>query len=45
VLFLQAEMQRAGLMQQVADLAREHAAVVSGEGAAPPLQAAIKKEV
>jgi hypothetical protein len=40
----QAEVQRAGLMQQVADLAREHAALSSGEGAAPPLQAAIKKE-
>ena len=42
---LQAEAERAGLMQQVADLVREHAAIKNSEGAAPPLHAAIKKEV
>lgn len=44
-LLLQAEAQRAGLMQQVADLTREHAAIRNSEGAASPLHAAVKKEV
>jgi type II secretory pathway pseudopilin PulG len=40
----QAEAERAGFMQQVADLAREHAARRNGEGPASPLEAAVKKE-
>jgi hypothetical protein len=32
-------------MQQVADLAQQHEAMVNGEGTALPLQATIKNEV